>query len=810
MAKIYLFTLVLVIGFIRLSYGQSPQLFNSDWKFILGNQEGAQAKDYNDSHWESVILPHDASVGGKFDHENSTSANGWLPYQEGWYRKKFTISESNKHKMVFIDFDGIYRDSKVWINGQLLGRNLNGYLGFEYDLTPYLYYDQENVIAVHYDNRIKGTSRWYTGEGIYRDVWLKVVGPIYIPDNGIYVTTPFITKDLAKVHIETTVMNKTGAEGKITLETELIDSKGNIVTTKKDIVYLEFFKDHTFNQELKITNPELWSTQAPNLYYAKTKLWFNGAYQGDYQTRFGIRTVELTPEQGLLLNGTKVFAQGGDIHHDLGCLGAVALKEGYRYRLQQLKDMGCNSIRLSHNPHAPVLLDLCDEMGILVIPEAYDKWTSQYYGGEVPFKEMWKEDMERFIKRNRNHPSIYIWSVGNEVDQQRRLVYRKFETREAADFQGADILRELVSFVHILDPSRKVTAALFPARKDVKFEWDNWATHDEFMKTLPPAMAFNMDVVSWNYTGNFFDLDFKNYPQMMFIASETGTNLDFGIRKNSLLEFNKEHVIGHYYWTALSYLGESQWPNKSWDRAFYGMDELMTPVGHIYQSLYSENPKLKIMVKETDTVKYNAWNKHYANKRWSWYPMLDHWNFEKGTVLEVQAFTNCDEVELILNNTSLGRKKLAQGEEPVLYWDVNYVSGELIAIGKRNNTIVARDTLVTSSKPTHIDLSPNKNTLQANGSDLVYVQVSLEDGKGHVVPLDTMITFEIKGPATIAGVSNSDIFSDESWQGSKRSTINGKCLIVLRTTNSMGNIELIAKTKGLKTGKMTFKSLQNN
>ena len=789
---------ILIIGSFGFTYSQNRQLFNSGWKFALHEQKGAQAADYDDSNWETVILPHDASISGKFDHENSTSANGWLPYQEGWYRKTFSVSESDTAKKIFIDFDGVYRDSKVWINGQFLGRNLNGYLGFEYDLTPFLKFGQKNIIAVHFDNRTKGTSRWYTGDGIYRDVWLKVVNPVHVAYDGTYITTPFVTNELAKVTVETEVVNETGKPGEIAIETELINPQGTTVATRKAVVYLQFFKDYTFHQEFKVVKPELWDTENPNLYHAKTTVRFNGELKDEHQTRFGIRNIELTPDYGLLLNGKKVFAQGGDMHHDLGCLGAVALKSGYRYRLQELKDMGCNSLRLSHNPHAPVLLDLCDEMGILVISEAYDKWTSQYYGGELAFRNIWKQDMERFIKRDRNHPSIYLWSVGNEVEKQRKKFDPKFETEKDAADQGADYLRDLVAFTHKMDPSRKVTAALFPARKDAEVEWNHWDDHDQFMKTLPPAMAFNMDVVSWNYTGNFFDIDHKNYPQMMFLASETSTNLGLEQRKISMLEFDKEHVIGHYYWSAVTYLGEAEWPGKSWQRAFFSVDEQETPIGYIYQSLYSNKPLVKIMVKEPDTTKINRWDKHYPNKRWSWYPMLDHWNFKQGAKLQVQAFTNCDEVELILNKTSLGSKKIEKGKEPILYWDVPYQKGELVAIGKRNNAVVATDTLVTSGRATNINLSPNKSRLKANGSDLVYIQVSLRDKKGNIVPENRLVNFELKGPATIAGVANSDVFSDEPWQANKRTTTNGKCLIVLRSTNDEGKIELIAKTSGLK------------
>ncbi|WP_434036683.1 sugar-binding domain-containing protein [Formosa sp. 4Alg 33] len=804
MKKICLFVFLCVFSMLHTVYGQSTQLFNADWKFALHEQEGAEAPDFNDQNWETVSVPHDASIKGKFDRKTSTAANGYLPFQQGWYRKSFSLSEQDKGKKVFINFEGVYRDSKVWINGELLGRNLNGYLGFEYDLTPYIHLDKENVIAVHYDNRKKRTSRWYTGEGIYRDVWLHIVNPVHVVNQGTYVTTPFVTQERAKIILETEIANASGTEGEITLETQIYNPSGAVVASKTSVVYLQFFKTHTFQQDFQVQNPELWDTETPNLYYAKSTIRCNGELQGDYNTRFGIRDIAFAPDRGLLLNGNKVFAQGGNFHHDLGCLGAVALKEGYRHRLQLLKDMGCNSIRLSHNPHARVLLELCDEMGILVISESYDKWTSQYYGGEVAFREVWKTDIARFIKRDRNHPSVYLWSVGNEVSKQRKMFDKKFETEADGAYQGADVLKELVAYVHELDPSRKVTAALFPGRKDDNLEWNNWDNHDDFMKTLPPAMAFNMDVVSWNYTGNFFDIDHKKYPQMLFIASETATNLDFGNRKISMLEFDKSYVVGHYYWAASSYLGESVWPNKSWERSFYGMDEKMTPIGHIYQALYSDQPKLKLLVKEPDTVKYKAWENHYDNKRWSWFPVLNHWNFNTEALLEVQTITNCDEVELWLNGTSLGNKTLIEGEEPVLYWNVNYKAGELVAIGKKHSKIVVRDTLVTASKSTRIKLSPNKTKLNADGADLVYIQVSLRDNTGHIVPENQLIQFSVKGPARIAGVANSDIFSDESWQGNSRSTTNGTCLVVLRTTTDVGTIELSAKTKGIKSAKLVL------
>ncbi len=805
----YLLPVIFAVLFLVFSVSGQESIrkekrFNANWKFSSGECISAQEPDFDDSKWESVNLPHDASIKGVFDKENSTGAIGWLPFEEGWYRQNFVVPDTQKGKKVFIRFDGVYRDSKVWINGNLLGRNLNGYLGFEYDLTPFLQYGEENVLAVYYDNRTKGTSRWYTGSGIYRDVHLTIVKPVYVPYHGTYITTPKVSEKLAKVVVETEVINETNEAGTISIETDIFDADGKNISSAKAAVYLDHFNDYKFNQQIEVENPKLWDTENPNLYYAKSKIYFNGILYDEYKTRFGIREIELTPEEGLLLNGKKVFAQGGDIHHDLGCVGAAALKSGYRYRLQLLKDMGCNSIRLSHNPHAPVLLDVCDEMGILVISEAYDKWTSQYYGGEKAFNEMWQTDLERFLKTDRNHPSVYLWSMGNEVLKQNGGFDKKFENKaDAADF-GAGLLKEMVEYTHKFEPSRKVTAALFPSRKGPVFEWDKWDNHNEFMKSLPPPMAFQMDVVSWNYTGNLFESDLKNYPQMMFVASETGTNLKFGNRKISMLEFDKSYVIGHYYWTALSYLGESPWPRKSWQRAFFSMDEQMTPIGYIYKSLYTEKPMVKIMVLEPDKEKYDFWDKQYDNKRWSWYPMLNHWNFEKNTGIQIQAFSNCEEIELLLNGKSLGSKKIIQGEEPVLYWDLLYAKGELVALGKRNGVVAVTDTLRTAGKAKKLVLTPHKNTSFADGSDLIYVQVSIQDKEGNIVPIDQNIIFEVEGPGNIAGLANSDIFSDESWQGDSKSTKDGRCLIVLRSGYEKGKVLLKAKTKNLVSAEIEF------
>ena len=782
-------------------FAQSPrsvQLFNANWKFSFGEKENQFQPRFDDSNWDAVFLPHDASIYGPFLKEKSNSANGWRPHNQGWYRKSFVLPENAKNKKVFIEFEGVYRDAEVWINGKYLGRKLNGYLGFEYDLSEYLNHEGENCIAVYYNNTVQNTSRWYTGEGIYRNVWLKILNPVHVPLYGTYLTTPFVTTDLAKITLETNIVNQSDKTGNVRIETHIIDQTGKIVARKSANVVLQFVKEYTFRQELKVENPNLWDTENPYLYQAESTVYFNNEMQDIYITTFGIRNIELNPEQGLVLNGKKVFAQGGDIHHDLGCLGAVTLKSGYKFRLQKLKEMGCNSIRLSHNPHATVLLDLCDEMGFLVIDEAYDKWTSQYYGGEVAFADAWKNDMETFIKRDRNHPSVYLWSMGNEVLKQQGNFDKKFETKKDGEDYGVKVLNELADFTRSLDPSRKITAALFPLRETGIFEWNEWENHEKFMQTAPPPMAFHMDVVSWNYTGNMFEIDHQNYPQMMFLGSETSTNLDFGNRKISMLEFDKSYVIGHYYWTALSYLGESPWPRKGWSRAFYGMDEQMTPIGYIYQSFYSEKPMLKMMVKEPDPQKLDFWDKQFDNKRWSWYPMHNHWNWKGFDKLEVQVFTNCDEVELFLNEKSLGTKLLKDSEESYLIWEIPYKKGELRAVAKNRGKVVGTDKLQTSAKAKQVVLKPHSTKMQANGLDLVYIEVELQDEKGIIVPdADRQITFTIEGEASIAGVANADVNSDEWFQNNKRTTVDGKCLLVVRSKNKAGEIKIIASANGL-------------
>ena len=786
----------LLIPFIAFNSPRQTELLNFDWKFMKGDPGAAFTEWFDDAKWETVQLPHDAAISENLSNKESTSENGWLPYGKGWYRKYFNVPIEAKEKKVFISFDGVYRAAEVWFNGVYLGKQLNGYIGFQYDITREIKLGEKNVIAVKYDNTTKETSRWYTGEGIYRDVWLTITDMIYVPQYGTYITTPVIRKNLAVAKVETNVVNGYDRSKTCRLVTEIIAPDGKKVNEFTSVVPINAGENYLFRQEIEISLPMLWSFDAPNIYKAISKVYVDDNQLDEFETTFGIREINMTPDKGLLVNGKKVIAKGGDMHHDLGCLGSAALAKGYERKLTLLKKMGCNSIRLSHNPHAPVLLDVADRMGFLVFAEAYDKWTSQYYGGQESFDANWKKDLATFIKRDRNHPCVYIWSMGNETYNQMGLHDPKFETPADASDYGVDLYKRMVEYTHSLDPSRKVTVGLFPSREKFVKEWEHSNDYDYFTNSYPAEMAFYGDVVSWNYTENMFRSDHEKFPQLMFIASETGTNLNCAHRKLSWLEFDKEYVIGHYYWSATDYLGESVWPTKVWGRSFLDISDEMTSIGYYYKSFYDDLPMLHIMVYDESGAR-KEWFDKTENRRWDWYPMSDHWNW-KSKMVKVGTFTNAEEVELFLNSKSLGIKKLADCDQGKMDWDVPYKPGELKAVARNKGVIVAEHVLKTAGKPTEIAFEPDVKTLKANGLDLAYIKVRLVDKNGLIVPdSDKLVNFSVEGDGFLAGTANGDIFCNEKWTGNIRTTYKGKCLVVLRSSQNKGEIVLKANAEGL-------------
>ncbi|WP_395050942.1 glycoside hydrolase family 2 TIM barrel-domain containing protein [Flavobacterium sp.] len=788
---------------------RSIQNFNFGWKYLKDNTADTHRVGLIDTDWEMVDLPHDAAIFEKVSQENSDGANGYFPYLKGSYRKHFTISSENQGKLIFVEFEGVYRNSKIWINGHYLGNHLNGYLGFEHELTDYILFDQDNLIVVKYDNTTKGTSRWYTGAGIYRDVWLKILDPLHVPLYGTYVTTPKVSKAYSLVNLATEVTNNYKQTKLCKLVSKIVDANNQVVQQRESVVPVQSEETFVFNQEIEVNKPHLWSSDNPYLYTLKSEIYDQNKLVDEYSTTFGIREIRMTPENGLLINGEKTIAVGGNIHHDLISLGAAAYKAGFEKHILDLKSMGTNSVRLSHNPHATRLLEVCDEQGILVFNEGFDKWTSQFYGGQMSFDSQYKKDVENWIKRDRNHPSVYIWSAGNEVAQQGQNEDEKFETPKDAEDYGVSTFLKIKEEINRWDPLRKVTVGLFPSREKA---WNGYDPKHQakFNEVLPAEMAWYSDVVSCNYTEQMFAKDHKKYPQMMFINSEANTSLGMDFKDVSWSYIDTNYVIAHYYWTGYAYLGEATWPRIGWSLAFFDLGGELTNLGSMYQSYYDKQPMSHLWVYDKSEAATKLYAEQYGfNKTWSWYPMTKNWNWENGTQLKMAAFSNCEEVELYLNGKSQGRKKPADFKNNITEWELNYQEGTTELKGFNKGKVVSKDELTTVGKPFTIQLKTTTGVLEGNGLDLAYVQVDVVDAKGRKVYNATNeITFEVSGAGTLEGLSSGDILSHENMKDSKRKVYNGSCQAVLKSGREKGTLLIKAKAEGLKEALLEIKVKQ--
>lgn len=778
---------------------RSVQNFNFGWKHLKDNTYDTHRVGLIDTDWEMVDLPHDAAIFEDVKQENSDGANGYFPYMKGSYRKHFTVSSENQDKLVFIEFEGVYRNAKIWINGHYLGNHLNGYLGFEHDVSDYIRFDQDNLIVVKYDNTTKGTSRWYTGAGIYRDVWLKIVDPLHVPLYGTYVTTSKVSKAHSLVNLATEVTNNYKQTKLCKLVSKILDTNNKVVEQRESIVPVQSGETFVFEQEIEVNKPLLWSPNNPYLYTLRSEIYHQDKLVDEYITTFGIREIRMTPENGLLINGEKIIAVGGNIHHDLISLGAAAYKAGFEKHIEDLKSMGSNSVRLSHNPHATRLLEVCDEQGILVYNEGFDKWTSQFYGGEASFSSQYKKDIENWIKRDRNHPSVYIWSAGNEVMKQGQIEDEKFETPKDAEDYGVSTFKKIKNEIHRWDPSRKVTVGLFPTREKV---WNGYDSKHQpkFNEALPAEMAWYSDVVSYNYTEQMFAKDHKKYPQMMFINSEANTSLGMDFKDVSWSYIDTNYVVAHYYWTGYAYLGEAPWPRIGWSRAFFDLGGQLTNLGSMYQSYYDQKPMSHLWVYDESDEATKLYKEQYGNNQtWSWYPMAKNWNWEKDTKLRLAAFSNCEEVELFLNGKSQGRRKPADYKNKITEWELNYQEGTIELKGFNKGKIVSKDKLTTVGKPFAIQLKTKTDVIQPNGLDLAYVQVDVVDEQGRKVYSATNeITFEVSGSGELVGLSSGNILSHENFKASKRKTHNGSVQAVIKSGKEKGTISIKAKAAGLK------------
>jgi len=769
-----------LLMFLTLSANAREKvLINFNWKFQLNDHPQAKDPAFNDEKWQVVNLPHDASIYGPFvkDTLGGTKLNGYRPRHIGWYRKNFQITEPLEGKKVCLDFEGVYRASDVWVNGRHFGPFLNGYLDFQCDITG-VARQGNNVIAVRYDNTNQVSSRWYTGEGITRNVYLSILDDLHVARYGTYVTTPQIMEKSAKVVIETRVENNRKDSVLCKLVSEILSPSGEVVASRISVVPFGSRETFRFHQEINVKDPLIWDLKTPYLYKVVSKVYNGDVLTDSYVTNFGIREVDFTPEEGFLLNGRKVFLKGVCLHHDLGPLGAAAFDAGWERRLSVLKnELGCNAIRLSHNPYPQFVLDWCDRNGILVFDESYDKWNTQYYGPENAFDDHWQDDVRTFVERDRNHPSVFIWSVGNEVTNQ--------YTGEDSTY-GVPQLRKMVDFVHQTDPSRKVTCALYPARYNaIKYNVPDYYT------SAPHQMAFYADVMSVNYQAGFFKKDRPQYPQLIYLLSEEGT----GEGGYGFFGYDHSYACGQFYWGGTEYLGESfGWPSKGWINGAIDLCNNLKPVAQSIRSFYSTEPMVKLAVYNKNETKEKEWN----DFKIKWQPMFFHWNWKDKEPLTVQTYSNCDSVELFINGKSQGVKDMAGCKNQNMTWAVHYEQGEIKVLGRNGGKTVAEDVIRTAGLPRKIALEADKKVFKADGLDLTYITVKIVDNNGIVVPsAENKIHFTLSGEGANAGVGNGNIVSDEWLQADTRSAYNGTCQLIVRSTQKLGKIKIKASSKGL-------------
>lgn len=784
--------------------------FNDGWKFKLGDYPKAIDIAFNDTDWEAVNIPHDWSIEGEINKDNpSGKQGGYYPCGMGFYRKSFPFSSAWSDKRVLITFDGIMCNSEVWINGNHLGKRPNGYVNITYDLTSHLT-EGENTLVVKVDNSAQPGSRWYTGSGIYRNVWLNVKNKIAVAENGTYVKTSNVSDEFAELNIETTIENTTQSEADIKVVSEVFSPDGVKIAELNTDRQLGESKTGTVNQKLEITNPELWSIESPEQYLLVTTLLNGNNVVDKYETLFGLRDIRFEVETGFWLNGKNIKVKGVNNHHGAGPVGAAVPNDVLHRRLLILKEMGCNAIRTAHNPFSPEFYDMCDSLGFLVMDEVFDEWIASWpwvnyenqgkvkYGYHLHFEEWAEKDLEDIIIRDRNHPSVFMWSVGNEIPDQ---CYP----------EGPERLKPLMEIVRKLDDTRPITCGCC------------------FIHLAnPTGFASMLEVTGYNGGGNsvFYEKDKETYPNRKFIATEVPHSYQTrGVYKtltykrqpeegfpipdlteeevfpefhdqycssydNSCVRINArdswrrtdslDYMAGEFRWTGFDYLGEAI---KGWPARFFShgiIDVCGFPKDHyyFYQSQWTDEPMVHI---------------------------LPHWTWpgKEGKVIPVWTYSNADEVELFFNDKSLGAK--SNKGKMNLSWDVPYAPGELKAVARTNNEVVAESSVKTASEAAKIQLLVDKETLLANGESCVHIEVNILDEEGNFVPnANNTINFKIEGPARNIGVDNGDPMDLASTKINQRKAFHGKCLMILQSMKEEGAVTVEASSEGLMSAKVAL------
>ena len=777
-------------------------LFDSDWKFHRGGAQYAEQPGFDDSSWRELDLPHDWSIedipgtDSPFSRDAiSQVSGGFTTGGTGWYRKTFVLPDEQKNKRIVIQFDGIYMNPEIWINGRSLGNHPYGYTSFWFDITDKVKFEDTNVLAVKVRNEGEN-SRWYSGSGIYRHVWLKVLEPVHVAQWGTSITTPEVNAGSANVNIITKVNNHTGNALNVTLITRILDTKGEEVskTTSEEMISSKSNSD--FVQEAIVKSPVLWSADSPVLYTAITEVYFMDQIVDMVETRFGIRAIKFDAVNGFRLNGKTMKLKGGCFHHDNGPIGSRSYDRAEERRVELLKASGFNAIRCSHNPPAQALLDACDRLGMLVIDEAFDMWQypKNYSDYNLYFEKWWQKDVENMIIRDRNHPSIILWSIGNEIPGM-----------DSPEVVKTAIL--MADFVRKIDPTRPVTAAVnnLNPKKDPYFASLNIA-------------GYNYGSGGDHLKENIFKADHERIPSRIMIQTESYPLEAFSSWMDVL---DHPWLLGDFVWTAFDYIGEASigwlgyWQEQTfypWNLAFCGDIDICgwkRPQSYYRDALWKED-QLSIFVKSPEPS-FEENPSRMSWSKWHWYDALADWNWKgyENKPLQVSVYSSCEEVELFLNNNSLGKKRTDRAVEFTAKWEVPYREGVLKAVGYRGKRQVNMTELQTAGEVSKIKLTADRNKINADGQDLSYITVELTDINTIRNPKsENLIKFEIEGPGTIVGVGNANPVSLESYLLPQRKAWKGRCLVIIKSEHKQGEIVLKASSDGLQLADITLHSTE--
>ena len=762
---------------------------NNSWKFIRGDVVTAMNRSFDDAGWLTVDLPHDFSIGLPVSETNpSGTSGGYFEAGKAWYRKTFNLPVQASEKTIYLFFDGVYMNSEIWVNGKQAGSESYGYLSRYYDISNLILPGEENVLAVKVDNSDQPVDRWYSGSGIYRDVKLLVVNPVHIRPWGTFVRNTSFSPAETGMVLTSSICNNTGTEQDIKIISHIYNPGGHKIGVVNSGV-IRCGKTCATDQNFTVANPDLWSPDHPVLYEAVTDiLRSDNTILDTYTTKFGIRQAEFTADSGFVLNGRKLMMKGVCLHHDLGCLGSAYYGEVMRTRLQTLKDLGVNAIRLSHNPYASSVLDLCDEMGFLVIDEMYDKWASRWEGYiklKEPFMDTWEEDLTSFLLRDRNHPSVVLWSVGNETVEQ----------LDDPD-RGVQILELLKNRLSRFDSTRMVTCALHPNGE------------------LPSRLMHHEDVVSYNYRVEKFAEWKEEFPEYVFLATETKAYQEDEPEDYGKPDFSKNtwfmlsHAdAGQFIWAGIDYLGESPgWPDKGMHSGIINTCGYVKPYGYFTKSLYSKKPFVHLTIlnqkKAKELNEFKSWQ-----KKWYGPPLVSHWNFENSGIdsLDVIVFTNLPTVELNLNNRSLGIYRKSDFPGGVIVHRVLYKEGKLTARAWENEEITVADSLQTAGTPDAIHVDTEEPRSADGRQRIVLCHVKIIDKHGVICPTGSItVKLENIGPAVLLGADNGDLADHRLYCEPECQVRDGKSLFIVKRTGKSGVIKLKFSAEGLKGASVTL------